>query len=65
MTSFFHNGAKKIFFEFLSTLARYGALGFHLYKTTGIYFILYPLPLKGLNTLPTYNLAMFFLLLSF
>jgi len=43
MTSYFHNGAKNLFFEILSTLARYNASEFHLHITTGIYFILYPI----------------------
>jgi len=46
MTSYFHNGAK-IFFEILSTLARYSDSGFHLYIKTGIYFILYPTELEN------------------
>jgi len=42
MMSFVRNGAKRFFFEILSTMARYSASGFHLYIKTGIYFILYP-----------------------
>jgi len=49
MTSFFHNGAKYIFFEILLTLARYSTSGFNLYKKTGIYFILYPITYQNIE----------------
>jgi len=36
MTSYFYNGAKRFFFEILSTLVRYNISEFHLHIKTGI-----------------------------
>jgi len=37
MTSVFHNSTENLFFEILSTLARYSASRFHHYIKTGLY----------------------------